>query len=191
MYDILKVNFGQIERRNKFLQAKNADVEGVKPMEEENKRFCSYCLEQKTWQWQGLRLKDGSKIYVDQKSMRWSGKRCPDCERRRVRQALSIDSFNRNLVIQELQRQGYEILNSELPIQVSRGGKNFKIVIKKAFADGGQIIVDESINLRQDKSSDEILVFLFQSIRILGQDQLERLRPNMRVMADVNDLTLV
>ena len=138
-------------------------------VQEADSRVCCYCDQDKTWVWQGKRLKDGSKIYVDKRGSRWAGRRCPDCERNRVRRALSIDSFNIDLVVRELKSQGYEVIKKKPPLMVSKQGKQYKVVIKKAYANGNNIVVEEPIG---KSSEDTLIVFTFQTAKVIAPEQV-------------------
>ena len=139
----------------------------------ENQRLCCYCHQYKTWLWFGKRLKDGSKIYVDSESSRWAGKRCPDCERKRIRAALKCSLLEKELVFAELKNQGFEILSSSFPVKVSKDGQTMTAGIRYATTKEGQIFVeDSSINA-------DFFVLLFQSARVVTKQSLQKLQASV------------
>lgn len=138
----------------------------------DNQRLCSYCHQYKTWVWTQKKLRDGSKLYVDEKSSRWAGKRCPDCERKRVRAALKCTPFERNLIMSELRKQGYEILTKTFPLKVCKDHQEFSVGVRYASTKDGQILMeDDGIQHKED-----LFVLLFTSTRLLSKSQIERLQ---------------
>ena len=67
---------------------------------------CCYCLKKKLKIKTNKKLLDGSNIFSDDKGKKWAGKRCPDCERSRVKSSLKYDSFKRCIVAQQLVQDG-------------------------------------------------------------------------------------
>jgi hypothetical protein len=137
----------------------------------ENKRLCDYCHQYRPWLWTEKRLKDGSKQYVDDKNARWAGKRCPDCERKRVRAALKCTAFERDLVFKELQKQGFEILCSTFPLRVKKEGREFTVGVRYATTKNGQIVLEDD----GLQNSSDLYVLLFASARTVTKEQVERL----------------
>ncbi len=136
----------------------------------ENQRMCSYCHQYKPWTWNGKRLRDGSKIFLDEKENRWSGKRCPECERRRVRVALKCTTFERKLIFDELLKQGFEILSASFPLKVAKDGKDFSVAIRYATTQAGQVVLeDDGQQLQTD-----MYALLFYSVRVVTQSSLKR-----------------
>ena len=87
-------------------------------------RQCIYCQRLVSWQWQGQRLKDGSKIYLDEQGRRWAGRRCPSCEKQRVQTAIRFNRFDRMLLTKELAARGYRVKKFANPIVAEANGKN-------------------------------------------------------------------
>lgn len=141
-------------------------------MEEDSKRQCSYCRSEKAWIWTGQKLKDGSKIYVDDDGHRWAGRRCPVCERSRVQAAVRCDSFEKDIILKQFVDKGYEIKSTTLPLQVAKDGKTLRVGIKRAFTENGKLILESPA----DDSAD-IIALVFESVRICTADQLEKLSP--------------
>ncbi len=137
----------------------------------ENQRLCCYCNQYKTWLWFGKCLKDGSKIYVDQHESRWAGRRCPDCERKRIRAALKCSSLEKELVFSELKKQGYEVLSSSFPVKISKDGHTLTAGLRYATARDGQILLDDASPLDAD-----LCVLLFQSARVLTKEALKKVQ---------------
>lgn len=139
-------------------------------------RLCSYCHQYKPWIWSEQRLKDGSKKYVDDKNARWAGKRCPDCERKRVRAALKCTSFERDLVFNELEKQGFTILSLTIPVRVRKDGREFTVGVRYATTKGSQILLEDD-GLTPDY---DFYVVLFSTVRMLGKQQIEHLTQKAR-----------
>lgn len=138
----------------------------------ENQRMCSYCHQYKPWTWDGSKLRDGSKIFVDEKNHRWSGKRCPECERKRVRVALKCTTFERKLIFDELKKQGFEVRSESFPLKVTKDGNEFTVAIRYAATQGGQIVIeDDGQQLQTD-----MYALLFYSVRVVTQTSLKRLQ---------------
>ncbi|MBP6218280.1 MAG: hypothetical protein KA436_06815 [Oligoflexales bacterium] len=137
-------------------------------------RYCNYCAQNKNWIWTGSKLKDGSKIYIDQWGSRWAGKRCPDCERSRVQQALKWTVFEKDLVISELEKSGYSILNTSPQIRVEKAGVQYKVSLQRAMTKDGRILLEEKTDQEGDRT---LQILIFQSVRILTPGKLEALQP--------------
>jgi hypothetical protein len=133
-------------------------------------RQCKYCGGDKEWIWTGQRLKDGSKIYVDDNGKRWAGRRCPDCERSRVSEAVRCDSFDRAIVVKELEVAGYEIVNKTLPIVVRKAGQEFKVAVRRAVARGKDIVAAGTEPVAED-----LVVVIFNSARVLTPDLWDKI----------------
>src|SRR3989338_7634225 len=95
-------------------------------------RKCGYCLTERSWTWTGGRLRDGSKILVDEHQRRGGGKRCPICERRRVKATIECPSFEKHNVTKALEKAGYEVCSHTPPLQVQRDGGQYSVVIRHA-----------------------------------------------------------
>jgi hypothetical protein len=143
-------------------------------MEQGNIRACSYCKQDKAWIFSGKKLKDGSKIYVDEDQQRWSGRRCPECERSRVYAAVRCDSFERDIIIRQFEESGFEIESKTLPLKVKKDGRSYAVGIKRAYTSEGKIVLETPV----DPGSD-IVALVFESVRICTTGQLEKLSPNL------------
>jgi hypothetical protein len=139
-------------------------------------RTCVYCNQDKAWLWNGKRLKDGSKVYVDENDARWSGRRCPECERTRVYAAVRCDSFERDIIVKQFEDNGFQILSRTLPLKVSKDGKDYTVGIKRAFTDNGKIVLETPVDEGHD-----IVALVFESVRICTPGQLQRLGPNLGI----------
>ena len=128
---------------------------------------CFYCRKTKKKILTDKKLKDGSRVYVDLQGRKWSGRRCPDCERARVKAAVRCDRFERDHIFFQLEKAGYRILTRTLPFRVEKDGQDFKVGIRRAIAHEGKILVDESL-----ENDADIYVLLFESIRLLSKDQV-------------------
>ena len=148
-------------------------------MEQSSTRQCHYCKKTHPWVWSGKKLKDGSRIYVDEDARRWSGRRCPGCERSRVYAAVRCDSFERDIIIRQFKQSGFNVKSKTLPLKVEKDGQTYTVGIKRAFTDGGKIILETPM----DKNSD-IVALVFESVRICTNDQLGQVNPNVGVYTE-------
>jgi len=133
-------------------------------------RVCSYCNTEKTWNWNGRKLKDGSRIYVDASGSRWAGRRCPDCERARVYAAVRCDSFDRDIIVRQLEEKGFVVNTRSLPLTATRDGKNFRVAVKRAWAHGSGIVIESP-----PESSADIVALIFESVRLVTPEQLAKI----------------
>lgn len=133
-------------------------------------RLCVYCNQEKPWVFSGKKMKDGSKIYTNEFAVRWSGRRCPDCERHRVQAAVRYDTFERNLILDQLESAGFNILSKTLPLKVEKEGQEFSVGIRHAQVNDGQVSLDKA---PKEKSDLQALVFL--SVRLCTAEQLEKI----------------
>ncbi|MEZ4744157.1 MAG: hypothetical protein R3B45_17190 [Bdellovibrionota bacterium] len=149
-------------------------------MSEKESRKCAYCHQEKPWIWTQGRLKDGSKIYIDNSKRRWAGRRCPDCERSRVQAAVRCDSFEKEIIMRQLEEQGYQIHSKTLPITVQANDSTniLTVGIRRAFTRNGQIVVESSCDEKAD-----IYALVFESVRICSAEQMEQLSPRLEVYA--------
>ena len=138
----------------------------------EKHRLCCYCYQYKRWMWLGKRLKDESKLYVDEKNARWAGKRCPDCERKRIRAALKCTAFERELIFEELRKQGFEIVSFTFPLKVRRHDQNFSVGVRHAVTKDGQIVLEEDGQVH----SSDLYVVMFASARMITKEQIEQVQ---------------
>jgi hypothetical protein len=145
-------------------------------MEPANIRTCTYCQKESPWLWNGVKLKDGSKVYVDQQGQRWAGRRCPACERSRVQAAVRCDSFERDIILRRLTDAGYKIESKTLPIRVQKDGRSYTVGIKRAFVDGTKIVLETPVEPGHD-----LVALVFESVRICSAEQLDRITPSVEV----------
>lgn len=143
-------------------------------------RLCAYCHRQCPWTWTGHHLKDGTKIYADAAGRRWAGRRCPNCERQRVRAAQRCDSFEKELVVEQLVKDGYAILSRALPLQVRKDGQDYTVVVKRASAAQGKIILESPLP-PSGGDGQELVVLMFTSARVVTPEQQTRIFPNIGV----------
>ena len=148
-------------------------------MEQGTVRACGYCKKDKAWINSGKKLKDGSKVYVDEDGLRWSGRRCPECERSRVYAAVRCDSFERDIIIKQFEENGFAIESRTLPLKVQKDGKSFTVAIKRAFTAEGKIVLETPVEPGHD-----MVALVFESVRICTTNQLERLSPNLGFYQD-------
>lgn len=139
-------------------------------MEQGNTRTCMYCNNDKAWIFSGKKLKDGSKVYMDEKGARWAGRRCPECERSRVYAAVRCDSFEKDIIIKQFLESGFEVTSRTLPIKVEKDGKKYSVGIKRAFTNEGRIILETPVEPGHD-----LVALVFESVRICSADQLAKL----------------
>jgi hypothetical protein len=148
------------------------------PLSETCTRICGYCQQEKSWVWNQQKLKDGSRIYANAEGKRWAGRRCPDCERSRVQAAVRCDSFERDIIVRQLEDSGYTIVSSTLPIKVKMGEEILTVGIKRAFTHLGRITIESSVD-----PDAQIFALVFESVRICTADQMERLSPQLGIYA--------
>ena len=134
-------------------------------------RQCVYCQRLVVWRWHGQRLKDGSKIHLDEQGRRWAGRRCASCEKKRVQTAIRFNRFDRMLVTKELAARGYHIKKFANPIVAEANGKTCYIPVRKACTDGRAITIEEP--LPQDEA--ESCVLLFSSSRVFSRAQIQQM----------------
>ena len=135
-------------------------------------RVCVYCQRRLLWAWNGERLKDRARIYLDAEGRRWAGKRCADCEKKRVQTAIRFNRFDRMLISKELEAQGYKVKKFDNPLVVEMHGTTRHIEIRKAHTDGKAIIVEDSL------PADGSCLLLFSASRLLTREQLQQLSTN-------------
>lgn len=148
---------------------------------------CTYCQKNKNWVWQGKRLKDGSRVYTDEKGMRWAGKRCPSCERSRVRTALKITKLEKELVRSELKLAGYEIISSSFPMKVSKESSILKVGVHFVSTKSGKLLVEESHETNQDA---DIYVLIFRTVRIVDDSKWKNINAKKQFISDPQRLSI-
>ena len=119
-------------------------------MKSKNQRQCFYCKKLKTWLWNDKRLKDGTKIYTNERNQRWAGKRCPSCEKERVKKAQKFTLLEKQTIMDSLIADGFKIKSPLYPIIASKQGKEYKIGIKRVImgkTDGIQDGEDNNIDI--------------------------------------------
>lgn len=139
-------------------------------------RLCIYCKIEKPWIFSGKKLKDGSKIYTNEFAVRWAGRRCPDCERARVHAAVRCDSFERDLIIKQLEQSGFVVQSKTLPIKAEKNGKAYSVGIRHAHAECGGLTLN-----KPPKEEADIYALVFSSVRICTSSQLSNLEPSAKV----------
>lgn len=139
-------------------------------------RLCIYCKLEKPWIFSGKKLKDGSKIYTNEFAVRWAGRRCPDCERSRVHAAVRCDTFERDLIIKQLEQSGFVIQSKTLPIRAEKNGKVYSVGIRHAHAESGGLTLNKPPREKAD-----LYALVFSSVRICTAEQLANLEPSAKV----------
>lgn len=141
-------------------------------------RTCTYCQKESPWIWKGAKLKDGSKVYVDDQGQRWAGRRCPACEKSRVQAAVRCDSFERDIILRRLVEAGYTIESRTLPIKVQKDGRSYTVGIKRAFVDGTKIVLETPV-----ESGHDLLALVFETVRICTADHMTKITPSVEIYA--------
>ncbi len=139
-----------------------------------SKRFCPYCLQEDTWDFADLKLKDGTKVYVNAAGARWAGRRCPSCEKLRVKYAVTYDDFERKQISEALQKDGYQLLADSMPLKAQRQGQILSVHVRRAYIRAGSLVVDQA-----PPPHDGLTVILFQEVRILDTKQIDALQEKM------------
>ena len=112
---------------------------------------------------------------MDQKKSRWAGRRCPDCERQRVRTAIKLDRFKRQLVIQQLEAEGYKLKSQTFPMLVEKDAVTYTVGVQFVSAGDGQIHSDGELTEGCD-----LYALVFESVRILPAHRLTALNLNVK-----------
>lgn len=136
----------------------------------EDKRQCIYCNNTVYWNWNGQKLKDGSKIYVDDRGMRWAGRRCPACEKSRVSAAIKHDHYERSLIVKQFVEKGFKVVSTTLPLKVEKDGQVLTVGIRRASTEEGRISFEPASGEGED-----IVAVLFESVRLCTPEQLAKL----------------
>lgn len=151
-------------------------------MDDSSSRICGYCKVEREWNWNGHKLKDGSKIYTDATGNRWAGRRCPICEKSRVASAVRHDSFDREMIFQQLQEKGFTIKSKTHPVFAEKAGQTYQVGIRRARMDGANIIVESHADQR-----DDIVALVFESVRLVTPDQLQKMSVFIPASSTVQD----
>jgi len=135
-------------------------------------RHCRYCFQDKAHVFSGQILQDGSKIFRDEKGGRWAGWRCPDCERKRVRQTLSRNKVPLEVVLQKLKSSGYTVKQVRPMLRVEKNGQIFRVSTCLGHIEDGdiQIRIDE-----KQLEKNDIHVVVFSSLRVLNSKEISQI----------------
>jgi hypothetical protein len=136
-------------------------------MEELKTRACGYCEAVRVWNWTGQKMKDGSKVYTDEHGHRWAGRRCPVCEKSRVAAAVRHDSFDREMIFQQLSEKGFVIKSKTHPVMVEKEGQSYQVGIRRARTVDGSILIESPADSR-----DDIVALVFESVRLCTPEQI-------------------
>lgn len=139
-------------------------------------RRCAYCGHEKAWIFTGKKLRDGSKVYVDEDGSRWSGRRCPACERSRVHASVRCDRFERDIIAARFEEQGYTVVSRSLPMVVQKDGHTYTVGVKRAFTRNGKIVLETPV-----ENGPDITALVFESVRLCKTEQLESLENSLEV----------
>jgi hypothetical protein len=137
-------------------------MEGIKT------RTCGYCHSERVWNWNGQKMKDGSKVYTDERGHRWAGRRCPVCEKSRVAAAVRHDSFDREMIFQQLVDKGFKIKSKTHPVTVEKDGQVYQVGIRRARTVDGSILIESPADVR-----DDIVALVFESVRLCTPEQIK------------------
>lgn len=150
---------------------------------EYQKRVCRYCKKEKFWIDSQKKLKDGTKIFVNQHHKRWAGRRCPECEKTRVKSTLQWDRFERNLIETTLLKAGYQLNSQTLPLKVVKDNQSYTVSIRHAAVEGDKILLESN----HDQADLQILVFA--SVRICSNEQMQKIEPQALYVSRDQDLS--
>jgi hypothetical protein len=148
-------------------------------------RQCKYCGQLRARIFSGMKLKDGSKIHVDDNGARWSGARCPSCEKKRVQAAVKHDQFDRKNLIDSFEKEGYTVKNSTSPLVVEKDGETKTITIRRAYTNAQGNIVAEKISASEAKA--DMTALLFQTVKICTKEQMERLEEKFELFQKTDE----
>ncbi len=161
----------------------------IEPVQEPALKICTYCEQEKVRIWCGAKLKDGSKVFIDHKHQRWAGRRCPDCEKSRVQTAVKCDRFAKANILRELESKGFEVISSAVPIKVRKDQVEFTVGMRRAFMDGGNIILDS-----ETETGVDMVALVFETVRLATPEQISAM-PTARLvgnqMGQLPDATIV
>ena len=87
--------------------------------------------------------------------------------------------YERDIIIRQFKQSGFNVKSKTLPLKVEKDGQTYTVGIKRAFTDGGKIILETPM----DKNSD-IVALVFESVRICTNDQLGQVNPNVGVYTE-------
>ena len=131
-------------------------------------RTCGYCSAERVWNWNGQKMKDGSKVYMNEVGHRWAGRRCPVCEKSRVAAAVRHDSFDREMIFQQLSEKGFTVKSNVHPVTVEKDGTSYQVGIRRARTVDGSILIDSPAEPR-----DDIVALVFESVRLCTPEQIK------------------
>jgi len=137
-------------------------------MEGNKTRTCGYCETERVWNWNGQKMKDGSKVYTDERGHRWAGRRCPVCEKSRVAAAVRHDSFDREMIFQQLVDKGFRVKSKTHPVTVEKDGQTYQVGIRRARTVDGSILIESPADVR-----DDIVALVFESVRLCTPEQIK------------------
>jgi hypothetical protein len=137
-------------------------------MEGNKTRTCGYCETERVWNWNGQKMKDGSKVYTDERGHRWAGRRCPVCEKSRVAAAVRHDSFDREMIFQQLVDKGFRVKSKTHPVTVEKDGQIYQVGIRRARTVDGSILIESPADVR-----DDIVALVFESVRLCTPEQIK------------------
>lgn len=142
-------------------------------------RQCPYCSQSCTWIFSGKKLKDGSKVYVDDTGSRWAGKRCPTCEKKRVQAAVKYDQFEKNNILETLQNAGFVVESPTNPIKISKDGVSSTVSIRRAYTKkDGKIVVEPA---PKNEAPSNLTALMFQTVKLCSSEQIKRLEENFEI----------
>ena len=154
----------------------SSQSEALNQTKDKNLRYCIYCQQHKVRKFSGKKSKDGSKVYVDDNNYRWAGKRCPDCEKKRVKAANRHDKFERQSIVDTLKAQGFNVISTASPMLVKKNGAYFSVGIQRAYAkEKGKIILE---NPTEVSEKTHLTALLFQTTKLVDNKQLQSLNKN-------------
>ncbi len=146
--------------------------------DKKNYLICCYCNKQKMKHWSGKKLKDGSKIYIDENKKRWAGKRCPDCEKKRIKNALKFNPQEKKTAIDLLKEKNYRIISSQIPLKVEKNQIIYNVEILQAYFDSGNIVLNHNSPDSKDRT---IYILLFNSARLFEGNQFQSLMNSQQI----------
>jgi len=137
-------------------------------MQKHNQRLCVYCKKNSPWIWTGKKLKDGSKVYYDDKKHRWGGRRCPVCEKTRIKSSQKFDKFKKQAVIQELRKEGFELKEGTRDLLVEKNNIQYKVRMIQAGFQNGKVLIETG----EGEITTDYYAAVFQTVRIISRKQM-------------------
>jgi hypothetical protein len=78
------------------------------------------------------------------------------------------DSFDREMIFQQLSEKGFSIKSKVHPVTVEKDGVSYQVGIRRARTVDGSILIDSPAEAR-----DDIVALVFESVRLCTPEQIK------------------